>query len=397
MNFKKVIRDYIFSKLVIRVKSIIGGSMELNLVIAITVALAGGLLFKKLKFPAGLMVGSMLAAGVLNIFTGIVSVPAYLKFFVQVIAGAYVGMAMDKEKVNQLRTIIKPAIVMVLGLLFINISLGVLVHFMTDIDLMTSLFSTVPGGMTDVSIISQDMGADTARTAVFQLARLIGVVTFFPLIIKDVNKRINKDKFEINCDEEAADLGEATADENNPRTKKNYFKVESAHILNNAGEIVITLIVAFVSGAIGKWSGVPAGAMLFPLIGVTVLKLMTNKGDIPVILKQSAQVFAGALIGGSITLQVVLGLRFVVLPIIVILILYTILCMSLGYLISKLFKIDLITALFACTPAGASDMALIASDIGATGSQVALFQVTRLISVIAFFPGTIKAITDIFG
>lgn len=371
--------------------------MTLNLVITITVALAGGLLFKKMKFPAGLMVGAMLAAGVLNIFTGIVSVPAYLKFFVQVIAGAYVGMAMDKEKVKQLRAIIRPAIVMVLGLLFINISLGILVYFMTDMDLMTSLFSTVPGGMTDVSIISQDMGADTARTAIFQLARLIGVVTFFPLIIKAINKRINKDKFEIGCGEEAADLVEAAEEEDNPIIEKNYFKIGSAHILNNAGEIVITLIVAFVSGAIGKWSGVPAGAMLFSLIGVTALKLTTNKGDVPVILKQSAQVFAGAFIGGSITLQVVLGLRFVVLPIIVILILYTVLCMSLGYLISKLFKIDLITALFACTPAGASDMALIASDIGATGSQVALFQVTRLISVIAFFPGTIKIITDIFG
>lgn len=370
--------------------------MTLNLFIAIMVALAGGLLLKRIKFPAGLMVGAMLAAGILNIFTGIVSVPASLKFFVQVIAGAYVGMAMDKEKVKQLKAIIKPAIVMVLGLLFINISLGVLVYFMTDMDLMTSLFSTVPGGMTDVSIISQDMGADTARTAVFQLARLIGVVTFFPLIIKAVNKKINKDKFLIDNNEEAAGIVEIEEDKKDAKDKRGYVKTTMNIEAKKVREVVLTLIIAFVSGAIGKWSGVPAGAMLFSLIAVTILKLVTDKGDVPVILKQSAQVFAGAFIGGSITLEVILGLRFVVLPIIVVLILYTVLCMSLGYLISKLFKIDLITALFACTPAGASDMALIASDIGATGSQVALFQVTRLISVIAFFPGTIKIITDIF-
>lgn len=371
--------------------------MTLNLFIAIMVALAGGLLLKKIKFPAGLMVGAMLAAGILNIFTGIVSVPASLKFFVQVIAGAYVGMAMDKEKVKQLKAIIKPAIVMVLGLLFINISLGVLVYFMTDMDLMTSLFSTVPGGMTDVSIISQDMGADTARTAVFQLARLIGVVTFFPLIIKEVNKKINKEKFLIDNNEEAAGIVEIEEEQKAVKEKRGYVKTTMNIEAKKVREVVLTLIIAFVSGAIGKWSGVPAGAMLFSLIAVTILKLVTDKGDVPVILKQSAQVFAGAFIGGSITLEVVLGLRFVVLPIIVVLILYTVLCMSLGYIISKLFKIDLITALFACTPAGASDMALIASDIGATGSQVALFQVTRLISVIAFFPGTIKVITDIFG
>lgn len=371
----------------------------MNLFIAIIVALLGGLLFKKMKFPAGLMVGAMLAAGVLNIFTGIVSVPPSLKFFVQVIAGAYVGMAMNKDKVKQLRAIIKPAIVMVLGLLFINISLGVLVYFITDMDLMTSLFSTVPGGMTDVSIISQDMGADTARTAVFQLARLIGVVTFFPLIIKAVNKRINKDIVEPQWGEEAADLAEVTetvkAGEQ-PLEIKSSEGREGLVTLRKSGEIGLTLLVAFISGALGKFSGVPAGTMLFSLVGVTAMKVTTNIGVVPVILKQSAQIFAGAFIGGSITLEVVLGLRFVVVPIIVVLILYTVLCMSLGYLISKMFNIDLITALFACTPAGASDMALIASDIGATGSQVALFQVTRLISVIAFFPGAIKIITDIF-
>ena len=367
--------------------------MTLNLLIAITVAVIGGLVFKKIKFPAGLMVGAMLATGALNIFTGIVSVPGSVKLFIQVIAGAFVGMAMDKEKIRQLRTIIKPAIVMVLGLLFVNISLGVLVYFITDMDLITSLFSTVPGGMTDVSIISQDMGADTARTAVFQLARLIGVVTCFPIIIRAINKRINKDSDVVTYKEEAADLIDVVeGDQNgsNEAIKSNIFNPK------DAGEVIFTLVVAFVAGIIGRLSGVPAGAMLFSLIAVTIMKITTNKGYIPVILKQSAQVLAGSFIGGSITMEVVVGLKFVVVPIIIVLIAYTILCMSLGVLISKLFKIDLITALFACTPAGASDMALIASDIGATGSQVALFQIIRLISVIAFFPGTIKIITDIF-
>lgn len=369
--------------------------MILNLVIAIAVALIGGLVFKKIKFPAGLMVGAMLAAGMLNIFTGIVDVPGSIKFYVQVIAGAFVGIAMDKEKIVQLKSIIKPAIVMILGLLFINISLGTLVYFMTDMDLMTSLFSTVPGGMTDVSIISQDMGADTARTAVFQLARLIGVVTFFPLIIKGINKRIYKNRDNSCAGEEASDLIDVVDEQNN--VTEEVSKVKGPINKEKVGVVILTLMVAFLAGTIGKWSGVPAGAMLFSLIAVTIMKVFTNKGHIPVILKQSAQVFAGTFIGGSITMDVVHGLKFVVLPIIILLIAYTVLCMSLGFIISKLFKIDLITALFACTPAGASDMALIASDIGATGSQVALFQITRLISVIAFFPGTIKIISDIFG
>lgn len=370
-----------------------GITMDLSLVIVIIVALIGALIFKKLRFPAGLMVGAMLACGILNIFTGIVNVPSAVKFFIQIIAGAFVGVAMDKEKFRELRVIVKPAIFMILGLLFINIFLGVLIYFITDLDLITALFATVPGGMTDVSIISQDMGADTARTAIFQLARLVGVVTFFPLIIKALNKRINKDRLHIlQGNKEVFDEIVVTKVEEE-EVLEEAFKGEK---FNKAKEVFLTLFVAFLCGVLGEILNVPAGAMLFALIGVIVMKVFFNKGYIPKLLKNSAQIMAGAFIGGSITKEVIISLRFSIPAIIILLILYAVLCMSLGYLISRWFKIDLITALFACTPAGASDMALIASDIGAEGSYVALFQITRLISVIAFFPGTIKIITDTF-
>ena len=372
----------------------IGGiTMNLSFIIVIIVALMGALVFKKLRFPAGLMVGAMLASGILNIFTGIVNVPLGVKFFIQIIAGAFVGMAMDKEKLKELKAIIKPAIFMILGLLFINIFLGVLIYFITDLDLITALFATVPGGMTDVSIISQDMGADTARTAIFQLARLVGVVTFFPLIIKALNKRINKDKLSILQENKEVFNEMVVTKVEEDEALDEGFKGEN---LNKAKEVFLTLVVAFLGGVLGEVLNVPAGAMLFALIGVIVMKVFFNKGYIPKLLKDTAQIMAGAFIGGSITKEVILSLRFAIPSIIILIILYAVLCMSLGYLISKWFKIDLITALFACTPAGASDMALIASDIGAEGSYVALFQITRLISVIAFFHGTIKIITDIF-
>ncbi|MEG3041767.1 MAG: AbrB family transcriptional regulator [Clostridium sp.] len=392
--------------------------MTLYFFITMLVALIGGMIFKKNKFPAGLMVGAMLCVGGLNVITGNVYVPSSTRFFVQVIAGSFIGMTMDKDKFKQLKTVMKPAIVMIIGLIIINITLGVFVYFSTDMNLVSSLFSTVPGGMTDVSIISQEMGADTARTAIFQLARLIFVVTFFPLIIKAINKKLNGDntleslretKPAGNIDEELSIANDVCGDANEPDVKNELISSEFLHSSTNTNkiiseiskdnhwkELILTLLVALISGKVGKVLGVPAGAMLFSLIGITTMKVFTNKGYISPILKQGAQIFAGAYIGSSITLDVILGLRFVILPIIFLMISYTVLCMTLGYLISKWFKIDLITALFACTPAGASDMALIATDIGAVGSKVALFQVIRLISVIALFPGIIKVIVSIF-
>ena len=65
------------------------------------------------------------------------------------------------------------------------------------------------------------------------------------------------------------------------------------------------------------------------------------------------------------------------------------------FIISKWFYIDIITAMLCCTPAGTSDMALIASERGVNGVDIALLQVTRLVSVIVIFPSVIRIIVSL--
>lgn len=346
----------------------------------ILVGTIGAFIAKKLKVPAGAMVGSMIFVGIFNIITGVAYVENSTRFFVQVIAGAFIGIDMDKEKLMEIKNLIKPAIVMIIGLLTLNILVGIFIYKTTNLDLLSSLFAAVPGGMADMSIISSEMGADTSMVAVFQLARLISVISIFPTLIKKVQKRIicdNGDQIDI----------ASTIELNIDKKDCKYG--------NKNKDIILTLIIAIIFGIIGKVTKIPAGTMIFSLIGVAGLKIYSNKGYIYPIIKQGAQIVAGAFIGSSITIDVVYSLKLFIIPIICMIIAYTIMCGIIGFTISKWFDIDIITAMFCCTPAGASDMALIASELGANGADIALLQVTRLVSVIVIFPSVIRIIISL--
>lgn len=346
----------------------------------ILVGVIGAFIAKKLKVPAGAMVGSMIFVGIFNVITGAAYVENSTRFFVQVIAGAFIGIDMDKEKLMEIKNLIKPAIVMIIGLLILNILVGIFIYKTTSLDLLSSLFAAVPGGMADMSIISSEMGADTSMVAVFQLARLISVISIFPTLIKQVQKRIicdNGDQIDI------ASTIELNIDK------------KDCKYSNKNKDIILTLIIAIIFGIIGKVTKIPAGTMIFSLIGVAGLKIYSNKGYIYPIIKQGAQVVAGAFIGSSITIDVVYSLKSFIIPIICMIIAYTIMCGLIGFIISKWFDIDIITAMFCCTPAGASDMALIASELGTNGADIALLQVTRLVSVIVIFPSIIRIIISL--
>lgn len=354
--------------------------MFLYFFITLLVGILGAYIAKALKIPAGAMVGSMIFVGIFNVLTGAAYVESSTRFFVQVIAGAFIGIGMDKEQLIEIKNLIKPAIVMVIGLLILNIVVGLFIYKTTSLDLLSSLFSAVPGGMADMSIISSEMGADTSMVAVFQLARLISVISIFPTLIRQVQKRI---AYNSGYQSDIASTIELNVD------KKDY-KYSSKN-----KEMILTLIIAIIFGIIGKITTIPAGTMIFSLIGAAGLKIYSNKGYIYPIIKQGAQVIAGAFIGSSITIDVVHSLNSFIIPIICMIIAYTIMCGIIGFIISKWFDIDIITAMFCCTPAGASDMALVASELGANGSDIALLQVTRLISVIVIFPSVIRIIVNL--
>jgi len=346
----------------------------MQLLLTAALGVIGGLIFYKLKVPGAMMIGSMIAVAALNVTTGMAYMPLAGKVMAQMAAGAFIACGVQREDLLRLRHIIKPAVTMLLGYLFINIASGFLIWLVSPLDLATALMSGVPGGLTDVPIMAADMGADAPKVATMQFVRMILGIGIFPTLIRKIEEYYRKKNGA------STPSGEASG----PRTR-------------SKEGFLPTVAVAVICGLIGQLSSVPAGTMLFSLGGVLVLKFVTNKAYIPTKLRMAAQTLAGAYIGCSVGYEDVLELRYLIVPVIIISAFYLGGCIGMGLLIHKKFGMSTGEALLSTTPAGVSDMALIASEMGVGGADVAVMQVVRLVVVVAAFPQIIRLILSLVG
>ncbi len=348
-----------------------------NLYLTFVVGLVCGYVFYKIRVPGGMMVGAIVGVATLNILYGTSYMPSYAKYAAQITAGAFIGCSVEKSDIQRLKHLIKPALFLLALMLLLNITLGFLIYFISPLDLLTSLMSCIPGGMNNIPIISADMGADAPKVAVMQFIRMTAGIGLFPSLISLV---ANRQKNKAN----APELSSSTSAFDN--VKSNEYSTEI---------FIQTIAIASVCGIIGKFLNIPAGILVFSMIGVICFKLCFNRACMPMWAKRLAQVLSGAYIGCSISYADIKELKYLIVPAILLLLGYFTTCMFGGKLLSKYFDIPIKEAMLAATPAGASDMALISSDLGVHSTDLNMLQIIRLIVVVSVFPQIISIIVKL--
>lgn len=78
--------------------------------------------------------------------------------------------------------LIIPILIMVVGILMFVFATSFIMHKITGLDYPTCMFASTPGGLQEMSLLSEELGADTVKVAVMQTMRLIFVVSFFPTL-----------------------------------------------------------------------------------------------------------------------------------------------------------------------------------------------------------------------
>lgn len=331
------------------------------LALTILFAFIGGLVLHKLRIPGGMMLGSVLTVAVLNINTDFIYIPSEFRFVAQCIAGAYIGMSVKRENFHRMKDLIKPIGTLLLGLFVTNLVVGILIYLSSPLDLLTSFLSAVPGGISDTPLIAEDMGADTAKVTVLQFVRLVSGIAVVPLLIKA--EPIEKPILE----------------------KKPSLVIRKESPFGNP-KLWFALIVAFLAGYLGDILGVPAGTLIFAMVSIVLLKIFKLEVTFPLWFKRLAQLFSGAYIGSHFSYQDFADLKLLIVPAIIMVALNILTCYYIGHLLSRKYNLPLSQAILSSSPAGASDMALIASDLGVSGSDVAMIQIARLIGAVTIFP-----------
>ena len=147
-------------------------------------AAAGGILGYQLRLPAGALIGSMIGVGIYNISTNQAYMPHYFRIGAQIVAGAMIGLRINRETIHGFKELIGPALIIIVAVLAVCIIAGLLMHKFTGLDLTTALFASAPGGMTEMSLAADSLGGNTPQVALLQLVRLLSTLIILPFVAK---------------------------------------------------------------------------------------------------------------------------------------------------------------------------------------------------------------------
>ncbi|MDR1574888.1 MAG: AbrB family transcriptional regulator [Treponema sp.] len=367
----------------------------LNIPLTLLAGGAFGLVFIFLKIPNGLRIGAMFGSALLSVFFNAAYMPSPTRFFVQIIAGALIGCSMEKSDIKSLPLVIKPTIIMLLSFLTLNIGIGTLIHFISPIDLMTALMCVIPGGITDAPIVAAAMGADAPKVALAQLSRyILGVGVFPPMIFAYDNMRVKAEERKKTA-ESRAGLPMAGGGAVKAAPSQGMKRIKSS--VKSPAAFICTMAAAVAAGFAGDLSGIPAGSFLFSLVAALILRLAFDFAYLPPWVKKIALLVSGCYIGSAISMDDVIGFRFLALPVVSILAGYIINCFVTGKILSRTCGFTRKEGMLITTPAGASDIALSSADIGVENTAVIIIQIFRAVIAMALFPQIINFLVFIFG
>lgn len=157
--------------------------MSFELLLTLSVGIAGGLLFFTLRVPGGALLGSLVAASLLHIqFVQLPPTPSVVRISAQIAIGTMVGASIRREPL--IRLIDRGPAILVSVTLVLSVALfsGVLLVALTPFDLSTMLLATIPGGAADITAAALDLGGDAAVVGAFQIIRqtlVFGVIAVF--------------------------------------------------------------------------------------------------------------------------------------------------------------------------------------------------------------------------
>jgi membrane AbrB-like protein len=206
-------------------------------------AATGGLVLSLIGFPAGLVIGSLLAVAVAALLGRPMMVPLPLTNVMMVLFGIALGSTVTPETLKGLATFPLAVAVLAMATLCIILATSSYLRFVHGWDRQSALFGASPGALAQVMALSAEYRADLRGIAVVQTMRVVALTIGIPagLVLFGL----------VGSGTATARLGRAASD--------------------SMGELAILIAVATAAGLAVAWLRLPGGLMFGALVGSGVL------------------------------------------------------------------------------------------------------------------------------
>jgi uncharacterized protein len=279
-----------------------------------------------------------------------------------VILGIFFGLSFTSTTFTTVGPYIFPFVLATIILLTVSVINSLIAARFINIDSATSVFGSIPGGLSEMVAASESVQANAAMVTIFQTVRLLTVVFTVPFFVVYLF---------------------ATNTTSLPQ-----------QVTNSIGDLSIFAYGWFIIPILAGWflrNYLPAAYVIGPLLATALLKISVV--DLPVLpqfLLILAQISVGISMGSKITLQDLkqggkyCGIYFLLAIIVIVT------SFGLGYLFSIVTHLHLPTALLSFAPGGLVEMVLTAQSVGADPAIVSSLQFIRLLFIIMFVPSILK-------
>lgn len=153
--------------------------------IFIPLTILGSFIATNLRLPTPVLLGSILATTVFNIFVGSVQpVPGFLMAPAQLSIGLFMGMILDAKRIAQTKNVLPFVIGGTALLVVISIGVAYVLSDLYGFSLVTAFLAMAPGGIAEMALAGLSMGEDVATILAYQLVRLLAINLLVPPVIE---------------------------------------------------------------------------------------------------------------------------------------------------------------------------------------------------------------------
>jgi uncharacterized protein len=347
-------------------------------------ALAAGLFGlwagRTLNIPGGGFTGAMLATGAVNLWLGSLrDAPRWAQTAARAVLGISIGASVTGETVQAIANSLAPVGLMIVAVTFVGVVAAWAISRHTRMLLPTALCGAAPGALPAMVTLSEDLGGEAPVVATMHLIRLISILLIVPTLVT------------VSFAPQASVAVTTTVVTTPAVTTPVVTVAEAVAPLPQAAAVVLLLVAGLAAGFAARRANLPAGDLLAPMFVAALMNpTWLQVAAFPEALRLSSHWIIGVGVGVSINARVLRDFRPFALAGLLMTAFLIASGFALGWLLSVITEIDLLTAVIGCAPGGATPLIILSGELGADAQLVAAMHVTRMIILMVLLPVLIR-------
>ncbi len=332
--------------------------MLTNFLVTLAAGVAGGLLFHSLHSPLPWLLGPLAAAILLGrLKPGGVLWPEGLRNTGLLVLGYIMGRPFTAEVGLFILSQLPLMLAMTALLIIASLAAALITHRQTGLSLATSVLATVPGGLSQMVVLSEEIaGADVAVVTIMQTIRMLAVVFTVPFLTIHG----------LAAGSAAAPAAVSAAD--------------PAAALPYAAAVIA-------GGLLAARLGFPTPYLLGPVLATAPLVIAGLPAPaVPLPLLTAAQIAVGIYMGSNIDFAGIAGWRKILGATLLNVASLLLVALLIGYCLAAAIPASLASAFLSTAPGGMAEMGLTAILVGADVSVVVGYQLFRLLFILLILP-----------